>query len=148
MFAEDLTVLEEGTAALLLRTDDADTPLADVDLTLALFATVFLTPEFDLVIAFVLLELFTLRTLLTPLFTLVNLALLIAVNPYGGHAYPPPKELNPPPKVLKPNPLLNELKPNPLLKELNPNADLPNGENVLNPVPNPTATPLAGLNSN
>ena len=83
VLADDLTVREEG-AAVLLRTDDVDTPLAEVDLTFALVVLVFLTPEFDLVIAPVLLELFTLLTLLNVFAALLSLALFTAVNPYGG----------------------------------------------------------------
>ena len=83
VLADDLTVREEG-ATVLLRTDDVDTPLAEVDLTFALLALVFLTPEFDLVIAPVLLELFTLLTLLKVFAALLSLALLTAVNPYAG----------------------------------------------------------------
>ena len=83
VLADDLTVREEG-AAVLLRTDDVDTPLAEVDLTFALVVLVFLTPEFDLVIAPVLLELFTLLTLLNVFAALLSLALLTAVNPYAG----------------------------------------------------------------
>lgn len=140
VLAEDRTVRDEGTA-VLFRVDDVDTPLADVDLTLAFEATVPLFPVLDLVIALVLLELFTLLTLDT-LFTLVNLALLMVVNPYGGQAYPPPKELNP-------NPLLKLLNPNPLLKLLNPNPFRANGENELNPLPTDITTLLDnGLNNN
>ena len=83
VLADDLTVREEG-AAVLLRTDDVDTPLAEVDLTFALVVLVLLTPEFDLVIAPVLLELFTLLTLLNVFATLLSLALFTAVNPYAG----------------------------------------------------------------
>lgn len=83
VLADDLTVREEG-AAVLLRTDDVDTPLADVVLTFALVVLVLLTPEFDLVIAPVLLELFTLLTLLNAFAALLSLALLTAVNPYAG----------------------------------------------------------------
>ena len=83
VLADDLTVREEG-AAVLLRTDDVDTPLADVVLTFALVVLVLLTPEFDLVIAPVLLELFTLLTLLNVFAALLSLALLTAVNPYAG----------------------------------------------------------------
>ena len=83
VLADDLTVREEG-AAVLLRTDDVDTPLAEVDLTFALVVLVLLTPEFDLVIAPVLLELFTLLTLLNVFAALLSLALLTAVNPYAG----------------------------------------------------------------
>ena len=83
VLADDLTVREEG-AAVLLRTDDVDTPLAEVDLTFALVVLVFLTPEFDLVIAPVLLELFTLLTLLNVFAALLSLALFTAVNPYAG----------------------------------------------------------------
>ena len=83
VLADDLTVREEG-AAVLLRTDDVDTPLAEVVLTFALVVLVFLTPEFDLVIAPVLLELFTLLTLLNVFAALLSLALFTAVNPYAG----------------------------------------------------------------
>lgn len=83
VLADDLTVREEG-AAVLLRTDDVDTPLAEVDLTFALVVLVFLTPEFDLVIAPVLLELFTRLTLLNVFAALLSLALFTAVNPYAG----------------------------------------------------------------
>jgi len=83
VLADDLTVREDG-ATVLLRTDDVDTPLAEVDLTFALLVVVFLTPEFDLVIAPVLLELFTLLTLLNVFAALLSLALLTAVNPYAG----------------------------------------------------------------
>ena len=83
VLADDLTVREEG-AAVLLRTDDVDTPLAEVVLTFALVVLVLLTPEFDLVIAPVLLELFTLLTLLNVFAALLSLALLTAVNPYAG----------------------------------------------------------------
>ena len=82
VLADDLTVREEG-AAVLLRTDDVDTPLAEVDLTFALVVLVLLTPEFDLVIAPVLLELFTPLTLLNVFAALLSLALFTAVNPYG-----------------------------------------------------------------
>ena len=81
VLADDLTVREEGATVVLLRVDDVDTPLAEVDLTLALLALVFLIPEFDLVIAPVLLELFTLLTLLNVFAALLSLALLIVVNP-------------------------------------------------------------------
>ena len=62
VFADDLTVRDEGVATLL-RVDDVDTPLADVDLTLALLAVATLEPEFDLEIEPVFLELLTLLTL-------------------------------------------------------------------------------------
>ena len=81
VLAPDLTVREEEGATALLRTDDVDTPLAEVDLTFALLVTVFLRPAFDLVIAPVFLESFTLLAWVNVFAVLLSLALLIVVNP-------------------------------------------------------------------
>lgn len=64
-------------------------PLADTDLTFAVFAlvsTVLLDTAFDLVIEFVALELLTLLLVLTVLllFTML-LFTIVLLNPYGGH---------------------------------------------------------------